>query len=59
MIRDSLAKLAPADADEPAQPPRRHPQATRRPVDLGGGRRRPQRFGGLPDPRTHPEPPLT
>jgi 3-methyladenine DNA glycosylase AlkD len=57
VIRDALAKLAPADADD---------LKTR----LAGIRRRPgapststaaelaARFGGLPDPATHPEPPL-
>ena len=58
VIRDSLTKLAPADADD---------IRTR----LSGIRRRPgapstsaaaalaARFGGLPDPAMHPEPPLT
>ena len=57
VIRDALAKLAPSDAD-----------ALR--TRLGGIRKRPgapstseaaamaARFGGLPDPRFHPEPPL-
>ena len=57
VIRDALAKLAPAEADE---------LKTR----LAGIRRRPgapststaaelaARFGGLPDPAVHPEPPL-
>jgi hypothetical protein len=57
VIRDSLAKLAPRDADDLR-------------ARLAGIRRRPgapatsdasqlaARFGGLPDPTTHPEPPL-
>jgi 3-methyladenine DNA glycosylase AlkD len=57
VIRDSLSKLDPADADELRE-------------RLAGIRRRPgapstsaaaglaNRFGGLPDPRYHPEPPL-
>lgn len=58
VIRDSLSKLDLADADELRD-------------RLGGIRRRPgapstsaaaglvDRFGGVPDPRYHPEPPLT
>jgi 3-methyladenine DNA glycosylase AlkD len=58
VIRDSLSKLDPADAD-------------RLRTQLAGIRRRPgapststasemaTRFGGLPDPAMHPEPPLT
>ena len=58
VIRDSLSKLDPADADELRD-------------RLAGIRRRPgapstsaaaglvDRFGGVPDPRFHPEPPLT
>jgi 3-methyladenine DNA glycosylase AlkD len=58
VIRDSLSKLDEADAD-------------RLRTRLAGIRRRPgapstssaaslaERFGGLPDPATHPEPPLT
>ena len=57
VIRDSLAKLAPRDAEDLR-------------AQLAGIRRRPgapstsdasqlaARFGGLPDPTTHPEPPL-
>jgi 3-methyladenine DNA glycosylase AlkD len=57
VIRDSLSKLDPADADRLRE-------------RLAGIRRRPgapstssaselaDRFGGLPDPATHPEPPL-
>jgi 3-methyladenine DNA glycosylase AlkD len=58
VVRDSLAKLAPADADDLR-------------ARLAGIRKRPgarstseaaltaERFGALPDPTTHPEPPLT
>ena len=58
VIRDSLSKLDPADADDLRD-------------RLAGIRRRPgapptsaaaglvDRFGGVPDPRFHPEPPLT
>jgi 3-methyladenine DNA glycosylase AlkD len=58
VIRDSLAKLPPADADDLR-------------ARLAGIRKRPgapstslasttaERFGALPDPTTHPEPPLT
>jgi 3-methyladenine DNA glycosylase AlkD len=58
VVRDSLAKLAPADADElrlrlagirkRAGAPSTSPAATTA-----------ARFGELPEPRSHPEPPLT
>ena len=57
VIRDSLSKLDPADADDAARAPRRHPQAARRAVDLGGRRHGRRRFGALPDPTTPPRTP--
>ena len=58
VIRDTLPKLDPAVADGAPDPPRRHPPAGRRPIDLDGAAAA-ARFGGLPDPAAHPEPPLT
>jgi 3-methyladenine DNA glycosylase AlkD len=57
VIRDSLAKLAPADADDlrsRLEGIRRRPGApsTSAAAELAA------RFGGLPDPAMHPEPPL-
>jgi 3-methyladenine DNA glycosylase AlkD len=58
VIRDSLSKLDPADADELRDRLagiRRKPGAPSTSAAAGLA----DRFGGLPDPRSHPEPPLT
>jgi 3-methyladenine DNA glycosylase AlkD len=58
VIRDSLSKLDPADADELRDRLagiRRRPGAP--PTSVAAGLA--NRFGGMPDPRSHPEPPLT
>jgi len=58
VIRDSLSKLAPADADDlrarlAGIRKRAGAPSTSRAATTAAG------FGGLPDPRYHPEPPLT
>ena len=56
VVRDSLAKLAPADADELRARLAGIRKRTRRPIDLPGGHDRPPGFGDLPDPITTPNP---
>ena len=57
VIRDTLAKLDPATADELRDRARRDPQARRRPVHLGGGRRPPPGSAACPTRLLIPEPP--
>ena len=58
VIRDTLSKLDPAVADELRDPPRRHPQAPGRAVDLARPPRPPPASAACPIPPRHPEPPL-